>query len=112
MINYLINFFGVNSKLHLLKIFIIFGLAGSLSVVLSEPILQLVSIEKFISKIVRNLEGLGESEIPTPTIGKFIMEGLSTLDKVAYVRFASVYKNFKEAKDFEEFVGNINENKS
>ena len=40
------------------------------------------------------------------------MEGLSTLDKVAYVRFASVYKNFKEAKDFEEFVGNINENKS
>ncbi len=49
MINYLINFFGVNSKLHLLKIFIIFGLAGSLSVVLSEPLLQLVSIEKFIS---------------------------------------------------------------
>ena len=70
------------------------------------------NIEKFISKIVRNLEGLGESEIPTPTIGKFIMEGLSTLDKVAYVRFASVYKNFKEAKDFEEFVGNLDENKS
>ena len=70
------------------------------------------TIEKFISKIVRNLEGLGESEIPTPTIGKFIMEGLSSLDKVAYVRFASVYKNFKEAKDFEDFVGNINENKS
>ena len=42
------------------------------------------TIEKFISKIVRNLEGLGESEIPTPTIGKFIMEGLSSLDKVAY----------------------------
>ena len=54
------------------------------------------TIEKFISKIVRNLEGLGESEIPTPTIGKFIMDGLSSLDKVAYVRFASVYKNFKE----------------
>ncbi len=49
MINNLINFFGANSKLHLLKIFIIFGLAGSLSVVLSEPLLQLVSIEKFIS---------------------------------------------------------------
>ena len=70
------------------------------------------TIEKFISKIVRNLEGLGESEIPTPTIGKFIMDGLSSLDKVAYVRFASVYKNFKEAKDFEQFVGNLNENKS
>ena len=49
MINNLINFFGANSKLHLLKIFFIFGLAGSLSVFLSEPLLQLVSIEKFIS---------------------------------------------------------------
>ena len=66
------------------------------------------AVEKFISKIVRNLEGLGENEIPTSTIGKFIMEGLSNLDQVAYVRFASVYKNFKEAKDFEQFVGNLN----
>ncbi len=49
MINNLINLFGANSKLHLLKIFIIFGLAGSFSVILSEPLLQLVSIEKFIS---------------------------------------------------------------
>ena len=70
------------------------------------------SIEKFISKIVRNLEGLGENEIPTSTIGKFIMEGLANLDQVAYVRFASVYKNFKEAKDFEQFVGNLNVYKS
>ena len=69
------------------------------------------SIEKFISKIVRNLEGLGENEIPTPTIGKFIMEGLANLDQVAYVRFASVYKNFKEAKDFEQFIGNLNDYK-
>ena len=68
--------------------------------------------EKFISKIVRNLEGLGESEIPTSTIGKFIMEGLSGLDLVAYVRFASVYKNFKEAKDFEQFVGDLDDSKS
>jgi transcriptional repressor NrdR len=65
------------------------------------------TIEKFISKIVRNLEGLGENEIPTSTIGKFIMDGLSNLDQVAYVRFASVYKNFKEAKDFEQFIGNL-----
>ena len=49
MINNLINFFGANSRYHLLKIFIIFGLAGSLSVILSEPLLQFVSIEKFIS---------------------------------------------------------------
>ena len=70
------------------------------------------AIDKFISKIVRNLEGLGENEIPTSTIGKFIMNGLINLDQVAYVRFASVYKNFKEAKDFEQFVGNLNVYKS
>ena len=70
------------------------------------------SIEKFISKIVRNLEGLGENDIPSSTIGKFIMDGLSNLDQVAYVRFASVYKNFKEAKDFEQFIGNLNVYKS
>ena len=70
------------------------------------------SIEKFISKIVRNLEGLGENEIPTSIIGKFIMKDLANLDQVAYVRFASVYKNFKEAKDFEQFVGNLNVYKS
>ena len=70
------------------------------------------STEKFISKIVRNLEGLGENEIPTSTIGKFIMDGLANLDQVAYVRFASVYKNFKEAKDFEQFIGNLNVYKS
>ena len=67
--------------------------------------------EKFISKIVRNLEGLGENEIPTSTIGKFVMDGLANLDQVAYVRFASVYKNFKEAKDFEQFIGNLNDYK-
>ena len=70
------------------------------------------SIEKFISKIVRNLEGLGENEIPTSTIGKFVMKDLANLDQVAYVRFASVYKNFKEAKDFEQFIGNLNVYKS
>ena len=70
------------------------------------------TIENFISKIVMKVEGLGESEVPTVTIGKLIMEGLSYLDQVAYVRFASVYKNFKEAKDFEQFVGNLDENKS
>ena len=68
--------------------------------------------EKFISKIVRNLEGLGENDIPTALIGKFVMEGLANLDQVAYVRFASVYKDFKEAKDFEKFIGNLNVYKS
>jgi len=82
--------------------------AKSINISLRKRPIDSESIEKFISKIVRNLEGLGENEIPTSTIGKFIMDGLSNLDQVAYVRFASVYKNFKEAKDFEQFVGNLN----
>ena len=87
-------------------------IAKSITISLRKRPIDSESTEKFISKIVRNLEGLGENEIPTSTIGKFIMDGLSTLDKVAYVRFASVYKNFKEAKDFEQFVGNLDDNKS
>ena len=83
-------------------------IAKSINISLRKRPIDSESIEKFISKIVRNLEGLGENEIPTSTIGKFIMDGLSNLDQVAYVRFASVYKNFKEAKDFEQFVGNLN----
>jgi len=87
-------------------------IAKSISIALRKRPIDSESIEKFISKIVRNLEGLGENEIPTSTIGKFIMDGLANLDQVAYVRFASVYKNFKEAKDFEQFIGNLNVYKS
>jgi len=87
-------------------------IAKSINISLRKRPIDSESIEKFISKIVRNLEGLGENEIPTSTIGKFIMDGLSNLDQVAYVRFASVYKNFKEAKDFEQFIGNLNVYKS
>ena len=82
--------------------------AKSITISLRKRPIDSESIEKFISKIVRNLEGLGENEIPTSTIGKFIMDGLANLDQVAYVRFASVYRNFKEAKDFEQFIGNLN----
>ena len=87
-------------------------IAKSINISLRKRPIDSESVEKFISKIVRNLEGLGENEIPTATIGKFIMDGLSNLDQVAYVRFASVYKNFKEAKDFEQFIGNLNVYKS
>jgi transcriptional repressor NrdR len=83
-------------------------IAKSINIALRKRPIDGESVEKFISKIVRNLEGLGENEIPTSTIGKFIMDGLSNLDQVAYVRFASVYRNFKEAKDFEQFIGNLN----
>ena len=65
------------------------------------------TIEKFVSKIYRNLEDLGQNEIMSSTIGKFVMDGLKEIDPVGYVRFASVYTNFKEAKDFENFVDNI-----
>ena len=83
-------------------------IAKSITIALRKRPIDSEAVEKFISKIVRNLEGLGENEIPTSTIGKFVMDGLSNLDQVAYVRFASVYRNFKEAKDFEQFIGNLN----
>ena len=64
-------------------------------------------IERMVSGLVRRLESLGESDIKSETIGKLVMEGLRMLDDVAYVRFASVYKNFREAKDFEELLGEL-----
>ena len=64
-------------------------------------------IERMVSGIVRQLESLGEPEIPTDAIGELIMMGLESLDAVAYVRFASVYKNFHEAKDFKQFLGKL-----
>jgi transcriptional repressor NrdR len=60
-----------------------------------------------INGIVRRLESAGESEIPSDMVGQYVMEALSQLDPVAYVRFASVYRNFREAKDFEDFVGRL-----
>lgn len=64
-------------------------------------------VERLISGIVRRLESSGESEISSDVIGEMVMDGLASLDSVAYVRFASVYRNFHEAKDFEEFVGKL-----
>lgn len=66
-------------------------------------------IERLVNGLVRRLESMGENEIPANVIGEMVMEGLETLDPVAYVRFASVYKNFREAKDFETFVGQLGE---
>ena len=64
-------------------------------------------IELIVNGIQRRLETLGESEIPTKVIGEMIMDNLHDLDMVAYVRFASVYKNFREASDFEDFIGEL-----
>ena len=64
-------------------------------------------VDRMITAIVRRLESMGENEVPSPMIGELVMQALSSLDKVAYVRFASVYKNFREAKDFEAILGEI-----
>lgn len=64
-------------------------------------------VDNLVNSIVHKLESMGESEIPSSLIGEMVMEGLKNLDDVAYIRFASVYRNFREAKDFEKFVGNL-----
>jgi transcriptional repressor NrdR len=64
-------------------------------------------IERMVSGIVRQLESSGDSEVPSSAIGALVMAGLRSLDSVAYVRFASVYKDFSEAKDFEDILGEL-----
>ncbi len=69
-------------------------------------------IERMVSGIVRQMESSGDSEVTTEQIGGMVMEALRSVDTVAYVRFASVYKDFREASDFEDFVGELNELRS
>lgn len=64
-------------------------------------------IDQMISGIVRRLESMGETDIPSKKIGEIVMEALARIDTVAYVRFASVYKNFQAADDFEDFVSEL-----
>ena len=84
-------------------------LVRSVSVACRKRPINAVQIEKLVSGIQRQLETMGETEIPSQRIGELVMEGLKGLDSVAYIRFASVYKDFTEAKDFEEFAGNVSE---
>jgi transcriptional repressor NrdR len=84
-------------------------IARSMQIALRKRPVQDEQIEQEVNTIVRRLESLGESEIPTPLIGEMVMESLKKLDSIAYIRFASVYRDFSEAKDFREFVGNIGE---
>ena len=79
----------------------------SLSLALRKRSIDNEKIEKIVNAIVRKLENSCETEIKSNIIGQYIMEALMHLDQVAYVRFASVYKNFREAKDFEDFLGNL-----
>ena len=82
-------------------------LSKSIYIALKKRPLDSDTIEKFITKITRSLEELGQNEISSSTIGTMVMEGLKDLDPVAYVRFASVYRNFREEKDFIQFVDKI-----
>ena len=79
----------------------------SISLALRKRNIDQEKIEKIVNAIVRKLENSGDTEVKTNLIGEYIMEALSHLDQVAYVRFASVYKNFREVKDFEDFLGNL-----
>jgi len=82
-------------------------LERSLSVACRKRPVDNMQIEKLASAIQRQLETLGESEIESKQIGEFVMDGLKALDSAAYIRFASVYKDFSEAKDFEDFAGSV-----
>ena len=68
-------------------------------------------ISMLVNQIVRQMEGLGEAEIQSAEIGSFVMDALLKLDKVAYIRYASVYKNFSSTADFEDFVAHLTEKK-
>ena len=82
-------------------------LAKSIYIALKKRPLDTETVEKFISRITRSLEELGQNEIASNTIGTMVMEGLKELDPVAYVRFASVYRNFREEQDFVQFVDKL-----
>ena len=82
-------------------------LLRSLQIALRKRPIEPEKIEQMVSKIVRELESQGESEVSSETIGEAVMEHLRNLDDVAYVRFASVYKNFREPKDFEEALAEL-----
>jgi transcriptional repressor NrdR len=66
-------------------------------------------LDRLVSSLQRQIETSGDSEIASTRIGEMVMAGLKALDPVAYIRFASVYKDFREAKDFEEFAGSVGE---
>jgi len=82
-------------------------LQRSMTIALQKRPVDAERIERVVNGIQRRLESQGEAEIPAKFIGELVMDALSGLDPVAYVRFASVYRNFREARDFEEFVGTL-----
>ena len=84
-------------------------LERSVTIACRERPIEPAKIERLVSGIQRQLETSGESEVSASTIGELVMEGLKALDGVAYIRFASVYRDFTEPRDFEDFAGSIAE---
>ncbi|MGL4322555.1 MAG: transcriptional regulator NrdR [Beijerinckiaceae bacterium] len=83
-------------------------LLGSLKVALRKRPVTDEQVERMVNGIVRQLESLGDSEVPSEKVGELVMDGLKALDDIAYVRFASVYRDFRETRDFAEFIGELN----
>jgi transcriptional repressor NrdR len=84
-------------------------LARSIEIACRKRPVEPERIERLVNGVVRQLESLGEAEIEADTVGELVMAALKALDPVAYIRFASVYHDFREAKDFETFVGGLSE---
>ena len=82
-------------------------LMRSIQIALRKRLVDPDRVERMVTGLVRRLESMGETDIPSSAIGELVMQGLSGLDDVAYVRYASVYKDFREARDFEQFLGNL-----
>ncbi len=82
-------------------------LIRSISVATRKRPVSQEDVERLVNSIVQKLESGGESEVVSSQIGEMVMEGLKDLDDVAYIRFASVYRSFREAKDFEKFASNL-----
>ena len=84
-------------------------LTRSIAIAARKRPVEPVRLEKLVSGIQRQLETLGEGEVTASRIGELVMEGLKGLDPVAYIRFASVYRDFSEARDFQAFAGQVSE---
>ncbi len=84
-------------------------LGRSIRIALRKRPVQEERLERIVNGIVRQLEASGENDIPSKQLGELVMETLKEVDAVAYVRFASVYRDFREAKDFEAFLGSLDE---
>ncbi len=82
-------------------------LERSLDIALRKRPVDPEQVERMVNGIVRRLESMGESEVQSDVVGRLMMEGLESLDQVAYVRYASVYRNFREASDFKKFLGKM-----